>query len=42
MKNVAKVALAACGLAMLATPAMANWRHHRHVCGWGRHHHQRC
>lgn len=42
MPTIAKAALAAIALAVLATPAMANWKHHKHDCGWGRHHHKRC
>jgi hypothetical protein len=42
MKIVAKITLAAFGLAILAAPAMADWHHHRHNCGWGSHHHRRC
>jgi len=42
MTIVAKLALGALALVVLAAPASANWRHHRHDCGWGKHHHLRC
>ena len=42
MKIAAKLPLVLVALATIAAPAGANWRHHRHDCGWGKHHHMRC